>query len=81
MRLLKLEIPEMAAGVFQICSVYISKSKFRVLPVLLVLSVALHLLEISNPQPCLTISDYNQLENLININNKCILRIYETLFK
>lgn len=73
--LLKQGIPEMAARVFQIYSVYIGKSKFRVLLVQLALVVALHLLEISNPQPCLTISNGNQLENLVTITNKLILRI------
>lgn len=62
----------MAAKVFQIYSAYIGKSKFQVLHVQLVLVVALHLLEISNPQPCLTISRGNQLANSVNITNKLI---------
>ena len=66
-------LPEMAAKVCQIYSVYIGKSKFQVLRVQLVLVVALHLLEISNPQSCLTISSGNQLENLVNITNKMIV--------
>lgn len=62
------EIPEMDAILFQICGVCTGKNKSQVLHVLLYLVFALHLLEISNLQPCLIISNVHQLKKVGSCN-------------
>lgn len=70
------KVPEKVACISQIYNMCTSKSKFQVLHVQLFPAFALHLLEISNLQPCQTISIRAQLKQLNQrTNNTEIIQV------